>query len=320
MPTVYQYLNTTGPMAEIFQGLMSNDPQVHLTPDAAQRLLATAVNDPNSPLSGQDMQFLTGILNKGMNEINDYQAASAKNRAEASSNDPFTKMGLPAMGSKWDASTVPTDKYSAGLQSQSSDLGRQIDSVAKLFGLAKNADGSWDTSIGAKHVQPNKGKLKIDFDASQFTSAAKGRAMGMTKQAQQSLTKAYQDSLKQAGVGPSEIVDQNALYKVRDIFMKKIANNGFLRGMAGGNLEAKMNDAFQTSDASNIHAYDYIDVPQEKRVQKVRDLMNQQDIIAAGQYGRNKANADWMNAHGQTPSQKGLADRIAMMRQFGIGL
>ena len=178
MPTAYDYLNSKGPMADIVQQLLSNDPATHITPDAANRLLMTQINDANSPLYGQDAAFLTGQLNKVMGEINNYSALQAKQQYAASQPDPhnpFTKAGLPTPDQRWDANSAPYSEtqFMANARKQEQ---MKLDDLAQMYEIQKDANGNYDTSskYSTMHYAPNAGKHGIAIDPAKIKAAKSG--------------------------------------------------------------------------------------------------------------------------------------------------
>lgn len=322
MPTAYQYLNSQGPMAEIVQQLMSSDPSVHITPDGAQRLLQSSVNDPNSPLSGQDMSFLTGQLSQVMREINDYQATTAKAQYDASSSqnssDPFVKMGLPAMSARWSADTVPTD--AAGLKNQDylAWQDNRLAQMAKLYGMTKGANGEWGAAPDQmKSVQPHKGQSKLTPDSSQFKVANSRAAAGEKETLKNSLQKAWDKSIKESGVDIQGYATDKQRMAFMDALHKNLMKDPFASKYLGSMDVGKL---VKTEDASNMGAYDVINQQAKDNQARFDSYRRERDKMAGQELGHRNAQAYLMNRSGQTPAVAGLNSRMAFLRQLGIGL
>ena len=76
--------------------------------------------------------------------------------------------------------------------------------------------------------------------------------------------------------------------------------------------------SFKTTLGDSVGASDWADPQKQAQAQKIAGMQERAAVNAAFDQGRRDAHARFLNQSGQTPTMMGLAQRAAMMRQFGI--
>lgn len=317
MPTAYDYLNSEGPMATIVKGIMSTDPKERLSPDGAQRELMSQINDKNSALYGQDAAFLTGQLNKVYNEVNNYRQLKAKadyQAAQPNQNDPFVKAGLPSPSERWTGDSAPSNIKQSEIDARKYDQ-MKIDDLAKMYGMKRGADGLWDTSSNFWNVerQPHSGEVGVALDEDAINALTKSGA-GLPMMTNTLLQAAFKEASK--GKNTKAMVGKEADALKQAVLDYVHRSTGW--GKAAQLSDQQMNNLFKTTLGDSVGASDWADPQKQAQAQKIAGMQERAAVNAAFDQGRRDAHARFLNQSGQTPTMMGLAQRAAMMRQFGI--